>query len=39
MRRKINSYGTTWHTWRSAHGRAAGDALPLGPVMLAWSSD
>ncbi len=37
MRRKINSYGKTWHTWKSTHGTAAGDALPMGPAMLAWS--
>lgn len=37
MRRKINSYGKTWHTWQTRHAEAAGDALPLGPAMLAWS--
>lgn len=33
MRDKINSYGKTWHLWDSA----AGDDLPLGEPMLAWS--
>lgn len=37
MRRKINSYGKTWHTWRSHRGESPGDALPLGPAELAWS--
>ncbi|HVI26874.1 MAG TPA: OBAP family protein [Xanthomonadaceae bacterium] len=37
MRDKLNSYGKTWHTWRSRTGTAPGDRLPLGPAMLAWS--
>ncbi len=37
MRSKMNSYGKTWHTWHSRKGSAAGDALPLGEPMLAWS--
>lgn len=37
MRSKINSYGKTWHTWSSRHGTQAGDELPVGPAMLAWS--
>ena len=37
MRRKINSYGKTWHTWHSRDGLEPGDRLPLGPAMLAWS--
>ena len=37
MRSKMNSSGKTWHTWGSQHGTAAGDRLPLGPAMLAWS--
>lgn len=37
MRRKMNSYGKTWHLWHTgAMGRPA-DSLPLGPPMLAWS--
>ena len=31
MRRKMNSYGKTWHVWMP------GDALPTGPAHLAWS--
>lgn len=31
MRRKMNSYGKTWHVWMQ------GDQLPLGPAHLAWS--
>jgi hypothetical protein len=37
MRSKINSYGKTWHTWHSRDGVRPGDALPMGPAMLAWS--
>jgi hypothetical protein len=37
MRRKMNSYGKTWHTWSSEHATRDGDALPLGPAKLAWS--
>lgn len=37
MKSKINSYGKTWHTWHSRDGVQPGDALPLGPAMLAWS--
>src|SRR5690606_34242916 len=37
MRRKINSYGKTWHTWHSRQGLQPGDAMPVGPAMLAWS--
>lgn len=37
MRQKINSYGKTWHTWHTRHGTAPGDAMPMGPAMLAWS--
>lgn len=37
LRRKVNSYGKTWHVWMSGvHGREA-DRLPLGPAHLAWS--
>lgn len=37
LRRKINSYGKTWHVWMTGvHGREP-DALPLGPAHLAWS--
>jgi len=37
MRSKINSYGKTWHTWHTRHGTQPGDAMPLGPALLAWS--
>jgi len=32
MRKKMNSYGKTWHFWHTP-----GQQLPLGPPMLAWS--
>jgi hypothetical protein len=34
MKRLMNGYGKTWHVW---HTGEAGDTLPLGPAMLAWS--
>ena len=37
MRGKMNSYGKTWHTWNTAHGGVAGERLPLGQPVLAWS--
>lgn len=37
MRRKMNSYGKTWHVWSTGSQQHSGDALPLGPAMLAWS--
>lgn len=37
MKSKINSYGKTWHTWQSENGTQAGDRMPYGPPMLAWS--
>ena len=33
MRRKMNSYGKTWHVWMTDRG----DKMPLGDAMLAWS--
>jgi hypothetical protein len=33
MRKKMNSYGKTWHVWMTDRG----DKLPLGDPMLAWS--
>jgi hypothetical protein len=37
MKTKLNSYGKTWHLWKTGvHGQPA-DALPLGPPHLAWS--
>ncbi len=37
MRQKMNSYGKTWHVWKTGHEGMAGDPLPMGPAMLAWS--
>jgi hypothetical protein len=37
MRKKMNSYGKTWHVWNTGHHGMPGDKLPLGPPMLAWS--
>lgn len=37
MRGKMNSYGKTWHVWSTGNGTDAGDELPLGEPMLAWS--
>ena len=37
MRRKMNSYGKTWHTWASGGAEHEGDSMPLGNAMLAWS--
>jgi hypothetical protein len=33
MRKKMNSYGKTWHVWSTNHS----DKLPMGEAMLAWS--
>jgi hypothetical protein len=33
MRKKMNSYGKTWHVWHTNRG----DKLPVGDAMLAWS--
>jgi hypothetical protein len=37
MRRKMNSYGKTWHLWNSGSQELPGDSLPMGDAMLAWS--
>jgi hypothetical protein len=37
MARKINSYGKTWHVWRSGMQGEPGDELPFGEPHLAWS--
>jgi hypothetical protein len=37
MRKKMNSYGKTWHVWNTGHEGSPADQLPLGPAMLAWS--
>ncbi|WP_309131821.1 OBAP family protein [Brevibacterium sp.] len=38
MKRLLNSYGKTWHTWHTGrHDGDAGHRLPLGDPMLMWS--
>ena len=37
MRKKMNSYGKTWHVWNTGHEGMPADPLLLGPAMLAWS--
>jgi hypothetical protein len=37
LKGKINSYGKTWHTWKTGVYNAPSDALPLGPPELQWS--
>jgi len=37
MKSKLNSYGKTWHVWNTGAMGDAGDPLPMGPAMLAWS--
>jgi hypothetical protein len=37
MKDKMNSYGKTWHAWNTGAMGQAGDKLPLGAPMLAWS--
>lgn len=37
MRRKMNSYGKTWHVWNTGMAGRPGDKIPLGAPMLAWS--
>lgn len=37
MKKKMNSYGKTWHVWNTGMNGKPGDALPLGAPMLAWS--
>ena len=34
---KINSYGKTWHFWKTGIYGQQADALPFGPAHLAWS--
>lgn len=36
-KKKMNSYGKTWHVWDTGHSGAPGDTLQLGDPMLAWS--
>ena len=37
MRKKMNSYGKTWHVWMTGMHNLPGDKLPLGDAHLAWS--
>ncbi len=37
LKSKINSYGKTWHFWKTGVFGGQDDALPLGPPHLAWS--
>jgi len=37
MKGKINSYGKTWHVWKTGVPDMKGDPLPYGDPALAWS--
>lgn len=38
LKRLLNSYGKTWHTWHTGrHDGASGHPLPMGDPMLMWS--
>jgi hypothetical protein len=37
MRRLLNSYGKTWHTWPMGRPGDAAPALPVGDPQLGWS--
>ncbi|WP_437675565.1 OBAP family protein [Sorangium sp. So ce131] len=38
LKKKMNSYGKTWHIWDTGHaGHPAAHNLPVGPPLLAWS--
>lgn len=38
LKKKLNSYGKTWHIWDTGHaGHPASDKLPIGDPKLAWS--
>lgn len=37
MQSKMNSYGKTWHFWKTGNEGMSADKLPYGPAMLAWS--
>ncbi|MDD9207568.1 OBAP family protein [Georgenia sp. 10Sc9-8] len=38
MKRLMNSYGKTWHTWHTGrHDGEPGHSLPMGDPMLMWS--
>jgi hypothetical protein len=37
MKRKVNSYGKTWHVWMTGAAGQGGDQIPMGAPHLAWS--
>jgi hypothetical protein len=38
VKKRINSYGKTWHLWDTGHfWHPHGDSVPLGAPLLAWS--
>ena len=37
MKKKMNTYGKTWHVWNTGANGKTGDSVPLGSPMLAWS--
>jgi hypothetical protein len=37
LRGKLNSYGKTWHFWKTGVHEQPADEMPLGPPHLAWS--
>jgi hypothetical protein len=38
MKKKVNSYGKTWHVWNTGHyGLSDATKMPTGEPMLAWS--
>ena len=37
MKKKVNSYGKTWHVWMTGTAGQPGDKLPIGAPHLAWS--
>ncbi len=37
LKTKMNSYGKTWHFWKTGVYDQQPDSLPLGPAHLAWS--
>ncbi len=37
MKGKVNSYGKTWHVWKTGVPNMKGDPLPYGDPGLAWS--
>jgi hypothetical protein len=37
LKRKMNSYGKTWHTWMTGMRDHQPDPLPYGPPSLQWS--